>query len=169
MELILPSITHKQKALEYIQEYLDIGDRHIHGSGGLIVIPNYERWLEYVTVMNSDTPPEGLVRATTYFAVVDKKIIGTIQIRHTLSDELLCSGGHIGYSVLPSERMKGYATRMLAAALDICRQLGISKVLITCDKYNIASAATIKRNGGVFENELIEPDGNIVGRYWITL
>ena len=57
---------------------------------------------------------------------------------------------------------------MVALALEECRKLGIYRVLMVCDKDNIASAKTIQRNGGVLENE-IEEDGFLEQRYWITL
>ena len=94
------------------------------------------------------------------------KILGAVNIRHELNSELLKSGGHIGYGIRPFERRKGYAVRMLALALPIAEQLGITRALVTCDKANIASAKTILHNGGVLENELAL-DGKIVQRYWI--
>ena len=111
----------------------------------------------------------GWVNCSTYFAVADNCIVGTIQIRHTLNDFLLNFGGHIGYSIRPSERRKGYGTRMLALALNKCRGLGLDKVLITCNDKNEASAKTIVKNGGVLEDKRIERDGGIVRRYWIVL
>jgi predicted acetyltransferase len=109
------------------------------------------------------------VTGSVYFAIVDGKIVGTIAVRHYLNDSLLKSGGHIGYGIRPSERRKGYGTKMLALALNKCRDFGIEKALVTCDKDNIASAKTAMRNGGILENEVTEDNGNIVQRYWITL
>ena len=37
-----------------------------------------------------------------------------------------------------------------------CEILGITKVLLTCDKDNIASAKTIIKNGASLENEVQE-------------
>ena len=91
-----------------------------------------------------------------------------IDIRHRLNDYLLNLGGHIGYSIRKSERQKGYATEMLGLALKECIKLGIKKVLITCDKDNIASVKSIVNNGGKMENEISEGD-RITQRYWITL
>jgi len=113
----------------------------------------------------------GHVQSTTYFLLdnTESRLIGCISIRHALNEMLLQIGGHIGYGVHPLERRKGYATKMLALALDECRALGLDRVLVTCDKDNIGSARTIQRNGGVLENEYAEDDGNIVQRYWIAL
>lgn len=84
------------------------------------------------------------------------------------NEELLKTGGHIGDGIRPSERRKGYATAMIALALDECKKLGISRVLMCCDKDNVGSVRSIIKNGGVLENE-VEGNGHIVQRYWIQL
>ena len=88
----------------------------------------------------------GWVPAHTFWLVRNKTtIIGVVQIRHSLTPFLEKEGGNIGYSVRPSERGKGYATRMLAMALDEARHLGLKRVLITCDQRNVASARVIPK------------------------
>ena len=69
---------------------------------------------------------------------------------------------------LTSEQGKGYATEQIYLALKKCKDLNIKKVLITCDKTNIASAKTIIRNNGKLENE-IQDNGKVLQRYWINL
>ena len=91
-----------------------------------------------------------------------------MNIRHSLNEYLLKYGGHIGDGIRPSERRKGYATKMIALALEECKKLGIDRVLITCNKANIGSAKSIINNGGTLENEVIK-DNDIMQRYWITL
>ena len=91
-----------------------------------------------------------------------------MNIRHKLNEKLLLNGGHIGDGIRPSERGKGYGTRMIALALEKCRELGIDRVLMVCDRNNAASARTIVKNGGVMENE-IEVDGVVEQRYWIDI
>jgi len=115
---------------------------------------------------------DGWVPAHTFWLVRNETaIIGVLQIRHSLTQFLEAEGGHIGYSVRPSERGKGYATRMLAMALDEARRLGLKRVLITCDQRNVASARVIQKNGGRLENEVVSrvPGRIYTQRYWIEL
>jgi predicted acetyltransferase len=82
----------------------------------------------------------------------DSKIVGVIQIRHCFNEFLEKYAGHIGYSVCPSERKKGYATQMLRLALPECKSLGIKQVLICCVRGNEGSRKTILNNGGKYES-----------------
>ena len=165
LALVAPRAEHMERAAEYRREH---GDEHIHGSGGLARYENYEDWLEHVKLSKVTVPPE-YVPGDTYLAMVGGRIVGMISVRHRLNVSLLRLGGHIGYGVRPSERRKGYATKMLALGLEKCRQLCIDRALITCDKDNIASAKTILTGGGVLENEIVEDNGNILQRYWVDL
>ena len=175
MILIKPTNEYCSQIQAYRKEFLDCGDS-MDGTGGLRRIENPEEWVERCRLTeNADTVPDGLVPATQYIFVreEDNKIVGMIQIRHFLNEHLKKYGGHIGYSVTPSERLKGYASNMLKMALLKCKELGIDKVLITCDKPNEASRRTIVKNGGILENE-VEDDTEpgqcgIVQRYWINL
>ncbi len=94
--------------------------------------------------------------------------MGMIDIRHRLNEYLMQFGRHIGYSVIKPCRKQGIATKMLSLALEECKILGITRVLITCDKENIASSKTIIRNGGVLENEVPKGD-RITQRFWIDI
>ena len=170
--LISPSKEFEKKAVEYIQEFLK-HNSEINGVGGLKRYDNYDEWLIKLE-RDLDIPniPEGKVPANTYFFIraQDSKIIGMINIRHKLSDLLFTRGGHIGYSIRPTERKKGYGTMMLKLGLEKCRELSLSKVLITCDKINVASAKVIQNNNGILENEIFsETFSEIIQRYWINL
>lgn len=116
--------------------------------------------------------PNGWVPAHTFWLMRDgRTILGVLNLRHSLTPSLEAEGGHIGYSVRPSERGKGYATRLLAMALDEARRLGMKRVLITCDRKNVASARVIQKNGGRLENEVAsrQPGREVTQRYWIEL
>ena len=97
-----------------------------------------------------------------------KRILGAIDIRYSLNDYLYNYGGNIGYGIRPTERKRGYAIEMLKLALNICREKGMDKVLITCKSSNMASAKTMIKNGAVLENEVLEDDV-LIQRYWIKL
>ncbi|MFB5563381.1 GNAT family N-acetyltransferase, partial [Bacillus cereus] len=74
-----------------------------------------------------------------------------------------------GYGIRPSERRKGYATKLLALSLEKTKELDITKVLVVCDAVNTASEKTILHNGGLRDHDFTEEDGNVVRRYWIEL
>jgi predicted acetyltransferase len=113
---------------------------------------------------------EGWVPCTTRFWVKDDIIQGVINIRHHLTPSLRESGGHIGYSVAPSQRRQGVAVSMLTAALPFCKQIGITKALLTCNAYNIGSIKTIEKAGGVLEREDWSKSEHRDQRwYWINL
>ncbi len=113
---------------------------------------------------------EGRVPDSTYWLVTeDNKVVGVVNIRHGLTEKLMNSGGHIGYGIRPSERQKGYATKLLALSLEKLKELGTKKALVVCDEGNIASERTILRNGGIPDASFTEEDGNIVKRFWIEL
>jgi predicted acetyltransferase len=113
-------------------------------------------------------PPDGWVPSTTSFLVDEGRILGVSNLRHWLTPHLLEHGGHVGYSVRPSERSRGHAARLLRDAARRARRRGIERLLVTCDASNAASARVIEKCGGVLESEV--PTGDVpIRRYWIEL
>lgn len=172
LTLELPTILHEQSANEYKQEFFQSGETVINGSA-LLDQMEYADWLKN-TERNSSpaTVRPDWVVASTFFAVRkrDGKIIGMIDVRHNLNNSFLAQyGGHIGYSVRPSERRKGYAVQMLKLAIQYARSLSIDKVMLGCHSDNIASQKTILKCGGVLTETKTDADGKPVNVYWITL
>ncbi len=172
IKLVTPLKEHEKAAQEYRQEHLDNGEPLLHGGSLLDTLETYDAWLDHLEA-NSDekTVQPGWVTSSTFFGVRerDSRIIGMIDVRHTLNDYLRNYGGHIGYGVRPSERRKGYATQMLKLALNFCRNLGLDRVMLACEKDNPASRLTIEKCGGVLEREFQHTDGMTVQVFWITL
>jgi predicted acetyltransferase len=111
------------------------------------------------------------VPSTFLFAFDGHRIVGRVSIRHMLNDLLRRVGGHIGYVVVPEFRRQGHATTILRMALHIAsEQLGIGRVLVTCDDDNVGSIRTIEKNGGMLENVVMGPDlAKPKRRYWIEV
>ena len=129
---------------------------------------DFDYYLEHLEISD---PKDGKVPDSVFFLLDTERniLLGAVNIRHALNDHLLQFGGHIGDGIRPSERGKGYATEMIRLSLYECKKLGIEKVLMVCDRSNIASAKTIIKNGGILENEIADADGKIHQRYWIDL
>ena len=158
-DLILefPTINREKDAKEFIDELISY-DSQIHGTGGLDgEIEDYSKWINKTNDFLIGQNLNGWVPATTYFLVKasNNQIIGMVNIRHYLNDFLKVHGyGHIGYCIRPTQRRKGYATKMLGMALEECRKLKINNVHVGCDKDNMGSKRTIEKNGGNLYREL---------------
>lgn len=140
--------------------------------------PAAANWPAYVR--QCDEEAQGIVRIPARVAQTvlllaretpsETTLLGVAKLRHTLNPTLEDMGGHIGYSIRPSERGKGYGTLILARTLEHARALGLSRVLLTCDPDNIRSVCVILRNGGVLTSEGYSPVyGRRISRYWIAL
>ena len=172
IKLVKGSYEYKNQIIDMLKEWIDYNENHpeANTSPNAIFRNNYEDFAYYLEHLEYKEPQEGLVSDSTFFCFDEKRnlMVGAVNIRHDLNDYLLKYGGHIGDGIRPSERRKGYATEMIRLALEECRKLGLTRVLVTCDKNNIGSAKSIIRNGGILENEVLE-EGSIKQRYWIVL
>lgn len=172
MRFVFPTLAYKEKAIDFINEFY-LYNSEINGSGSLhrfLSESSYEEWVKKViSDIDIANVPEDKVPELTYFYVNDNgKIVGMINIRLQLNDFLRTEGGHIGYSVRPTERGKHYATDMLHDALKFCRRIGLNEIIITCDKSNTASAKVITNNGGTIDAEFYSKAfDEIIQRYII--
>ena len=173
MKFVFPGAAYEEKTKEFFQEFRTSGSS-LHGVGGLdrfLETGTYGQWLQKVYQdMDLANIPEGRVPAYTCFYVRERDgcLVGMISIRLALNDFLRKEGGHIGYCIRPSERGKGYGTQMLREALKFCRPIGLNRLLLVCDKSNLASAKVIQSCGGILETECrSELCQEILQRYWI--
>jgi len=170
--LLLASKDYKKQYLNFIEECRE----DVLKTGFTSSIPisgnaSFERDIQQlIDRHNGQNLPEGWVPDSTFW-LYDRaadKILGVIIIRPRINEFLRFRGGHIAYYVRPSERNKGYASKMLALGLQYCKEIGLDRVLITCSKDNIYSAKTIIYNGGILDSEDTD-HGQVFQRYWINL
>lgn len=170
LRLVLSDVKYKDQYLDFIRESGD----DIKSTGFDSVIPlsdgeKFESDVDRLTEMHLGKELHGhWVPASTYWLMDDNdsQIIGVVIIRHYLNERLKFRGGNIAYYVRPSERNKGYAVKMLSLALEHCKRLGMTRVLMTCKKENVYSAGVIVKNGGKLHSEDTDR-GEVFQRYWI--
>jgi len=154
MEYRLPSINDKKIILEYIKDHYEHNEKSISASN-MLTSMKYEDWVEKIK-NNKNIPDADWGRSLTYLAIDNDKLIGLLNIRYELSGDLRMKYGDIGYSIAPTYRRKGYASKMLKYALEVCKELGMKSVILGCYKSNIGSSKVIRKNGGILIKSIAE-------------
>lgn len=165
MILRRPTLADKETILNMMTEFEETQSAH---DGGFWDAENfdYEEWLEENLQAEAGLNiSENWVPAIQLVSFNEAgHALGFLNLRLRLNDYLLEKGGHIGYSIRPSERGKGYAKESLRLGLQMAKDKNIHRVLVTCSIKNTASRAVILANGGQLENIHNETE-----RYWIDL
>lgn len=125
------------------------GENGFHNDGHGVPFSRFRDFLERLIEASAGRGLcDGRVPQTTYWAFADSLPVGICKVRHRLNDSLRKTGGHVGYSIRPSARRRGYATRMLGLAVREAASLGIKRLLITVYEENVPSWTVVERNGG---------------------
>lgn len=176
MELVLPSVEYKDSFISAVREAKADTEfpRHNGWYHELSIADLEKDFASYVEKKKSHAEgknlPEGYVPQTNFWLVDNGEYVGSVRVRHTMNEHLKHVGGHIGYNIRPSKRRHGYGGTILELALPKARELGIDRVLLTCDVTNTASRKIIEKNGGILENRIPNPETGIDKlRYWIAL
>jgi predicted acetyltransferase len=166
MQLVNPCLDYKGSFLNALAEFEAEGTH-----GNALARSDFDAYLARVDLNARGVDlREGIVPETTLWLVDGGEYIGTTGIRHRLNEKLIEFGGHIGYSIRPTKRRRGYGKKILELALPIAAELGIERALVTCDETNIASRKIIEANGGVLEDRVIIQGRDVpILRFWIDL
>lgn len=167
-ELVVPDVRWHESWARMLREF---GDDFPHGSGLGEQWPTLdaEGCAAFAAEQRRQADPAEVIAENRvhcdYFWISDgDELVGFLALRHRLNAWLLEQGGHIGYSVRPSRRQEGHASRALALALPHASRLGLDRVLLTCDEDNLGSRRTIEGSGGVYEDTRADKR-----RYWIDV
>jgi len=168
LKLVAPQENLKDEYLSFYQEWTESGEDRVPWviSKDPSDFPGMLKWL-------SDNErgiglPDGWVPDSTFWLIdINSRVVGAVNIRHQLTEFLYNAGGHIGYGIRPSDRRKGYATKLLELSLVEAKKLGIKNVLVVCDADNVGSEKTIIKNGGQPDSVYVEENGNVIKRFWI--
>lgn len=171
-----PSLERKSEIIEYINEFVEYNS-NINGTGALDKILEgytFEKALERCLNMESEefAGAVGRCPGKTFLLIRknDNKIIGSINIRWNLTEEMLKFGGHIGYGIRPTERRKGYNKINLYLGLIEVKKIGLEQVMLDCDVNNLGSDKTLKALGGKLERTEVDPsDGTLTNVYWFDV
>ncbi|MEV4410340.1 GNAT family N-acetyltransferase [Catellatospora sp. NPDC049609] len=162
--LVPPSHHVRDSYLRAVAEYRSEGRRrYLKPRYDAALAGEFDRHLEDLARDATECPGrETQVPQTTLWWVDGAEFLGTVRIRHRLTDELRRSGGHLGYDLRPAARGRGHGTPMVAAALRAAAALGIECALLTVDAANTPSRRIIERVGGL----RWQADGDRL-RFWV--
>ena len=157
--------------MDFVQDFVNAGEHkhHLELQFALDDFPAYVRnsrkWVKGI-----DLPDRWVPYSQFWLIRDDNVILGVSGLRHKLNKALRFFGGNIGYKIRPAQRRNGYGTTILKLTLNKAKLLGLSRVLITCDDDNVASAKIIEANGGVLKDKTDRHEpGKLTRRYWIKL
>jgi predicted acetyltransferase len=164
--LVEPTAKLKVEFLAMANEFLAAGDELYNSE-----INDFSGYLERLSKLSrAENLPSDRVPGNEYWLVSDNCVLGRSKLRHWLIPALELDGGHIGYDIRPSERCKGYGTLILKLTLAKARDLGLRRVLLTCDADNVGSAKIIENNGGILSGRAVsERTGKPILQCWIKL
>lgn len=167
-----PSIERKPDIIDYLDEFRKYNS-DLNGFGMLARVStelSFEEALEQcLSMSNSDYSWAHNRCPNKVFLLIresDNRIVGNIQVRWGITDEMLQFVGHIGYSIRPTERRKGYNKINLYLGLIEAKKLGLNNCVIGCDASNTGSDKTMQALGGKLLRSEIDPaDGVLTNVY----
>lgn len=174
--LEMPSLERKEQIIDYVNEFA-FYNSETNGMGSLRKILEgytFEQALEMCLNRQKEEYAKkiGKCQSKTFLLVRenDDRIIGAINVRWNLLENMKQFGGNIGYGIRPTERRKGYNKINLYLGLIEAKKLGLDQVMLSCEVSNLGSAKTMQALGGKLERTEVDPsDGILTSVYWFDV
>jgi len=158
---------HEACFLEFAEEVRDAGEDGLDRIDLLFSDP--DDYYDLADRFEHDRDlPAPLVPMSRFLFFDGNRLVGQSNLRRRLSPQLHLDGGHIGYLVRPSARLRGYATEILGQTLQEASRIGITRALLTVATSNLPSLRVVEKAAGVFDRETLSPrTGETMRRYWL--
>ena len=174
--LDMPSLERKEQIIDYVNEFA-LYNSETNGMGSLRKILEgytFEQALEMCLNRQKEEYAKkiGRCQSKTFLLIRknDDRIIGAINVRWNLPENMKQFGGNIGYGIHPTERRKGYNKINLYLGLMEAQKLGLDQVMLSCEVSNLGSAKTMQALGGKLERtEVDSSDGILTSVYWFDV
>lgn len=174
--LEMPSLERKEQIIDYVNEFA-LYNSETNGMGSLRKILagyTFEQALEMCLNRQKKEYAKkiGRCQSKTFLLIRknDDRIIGAINVRWNLPENMKQFGGNIGYGIRPTERRKGYNKINLYLGLMEAKKLGLDQVMLSCEVSNLGSAKTMQALGGKLERTEVDPsDGILTSVYWFDV
>ena len=168
-----PSMNFEKEIAAYRQEMLD-ADSSFDGCFSMKRMPNIKEYVDHCIEWANPRreADERGAWGNVLLAIrkSDMKMVGCMQVHNVLTERMKNYTGHVGYSVRPSERRKGYAKKMLAKAVDFLSSFGFEEIVVSCLPENEASKKTILSNGGEYiETVFLDEDKVYLEKFKIKI
>jgi predicted acetyltransferase len=170
-ELVKPHFKYKDSFIEAVREYQAEGLPNYLGMSADKLDDDFDNFLDDISDATTGTNlPVGYVPHSVWWLVEGNEYLGRVDIRHQLNEYLRNEGGQIGYDIRPTQRGMGYGKLILKLGLKKAKELGFTKILITCDITNLPSKKVIEANGGILEDvRPTRPGQPDKARFWIEV
>ncbi len=164
IKLIKPSLEHKEKYKEMINEWQQFGGPYVpciieYDCGNPIEKLDYNAVLKVVEDYSKgkifDYDVDYFESSDFYFIFDNEDLIGMGEIRHNLKLLGTQTIGHIACGIRPSKRKQGYALKSVASMIDKIKEDGIDEVIVCHYSENNITPKIIEKLDFKYRNSVV--------------
>lgn len=164
IKLVIPTIEHKDKYKEMIEEWQEHGGPYVpciidYDCNNPIEELDYDAVLKVVNDYRNgnvfDYDVDYFESSDFYFIFDDDTLIGMSEIRHNLKPLGIKTIGHIACGIRPSQRGKGYALKSTEYMLEKLKEDGIDEAVLCHYSENNISPKIIKKLDFKYKDSMI--------------